>query len=227
MNSNTRNYSYKVTSELQFHDKRVINIPVLREKIPIEEFTNVFVKKGYLNEEYANLMNDFHLRSKEYEKIIWEKDLKSLLTFIFLVDLFDNLQIPLTGKRREHFYSFKKNGTKEKKELLEQCQYLPLVRDNFLIRSPEKIIKMYDRSTICRTWNQITNAFNEILNQYLDKIKTKMTKEKPFYFKALLFYLGDDITFGDKKSNNPEKERISREMIEIFCKITSKIIEPL
>jgi excisionase family DNA binding protein len=58
-------------------------------KISLEPFTDVFVQEGYLDKENASLMNDRFSKEPKLgsEYIIeWKKDLKSLMTFIFLAD---------------------------------------------------------------------------------------------------------------------------------------------
>jgi len=71
-----------------------------RKDIDIEEFANVFVEENLLDN--AKVMIMIFEKKQKGEKIIWKGDLLDLVTFIFLVDIFDSLRIPLTLEKQEH-----------------------------------------------------------------------------------------------------------------------------
>jgi hypothetical protein len=103
MRINSHKHSFTFESTLELHNKHEEKVINPRNDICLEEFTNVFVEEGYLDDHNAKVMISIFLKGIKEDKITWKKDLLSLLTFIFLVDEFDSLTMPLTKKKREQY----------------------------------------------------------------------------------------------------------------------------
>jgi hypothetical protein len=184
-----------------------------RKDIDIEEFANAFVGENLLDN--AEVMIMVFEKKQKGEKIIWKGNLLDLVTFVFLVDLFDCLRIPLTLEKEAHentsiFYAM---GLKEHRE------YNYLIMDNFKFISKEK---MFNRTSIYRNWRFVDNALHECIKLYSDANNIKNFSVKTFLYTALSDYSDKHTPFVDKLYNDPKKADISLKMLDIFCKLTSK-----
>jgi hypothetical protein len=201
-------HSYEVNSILWFHKNLEKKLYILRNNISLDEFTNVFIEEGYLDENNAKVMNKPFSQDTRAEKILWKKSLLSLLTFIFLVDFFKCLKIQLWDKQRDQSKSI-----------------AIFIKRNFLFLSKNKM-KSYDKSTIYDNWNFIKNAINECYSQYSKTIKPKVTKDKQFYYEIISYYAQNTTPFNDgftdNKYDNKEKSKLDLEIVNIFCRISSK-----
>jgi hypothetical protein len=214
MIANSPEYSYKARLPLKFH---IHKYKGPRHDISIEEFTNVFIEEGCLDK--YNTINMIYYFNKGREmkigdKILWGKDLLSLLTIIFLVCEFKSLKIPLPIKIREHTNV----STTDKDYLKGDFTYLPLINNYFKFKKKEK----YSESAIHRNWNYIKNASNKYIEKYIEEVESipKKTTEECFYFEALAYYLDNPKPLGNEKTDDPKKAKISHDMLEIFCRIS-------
>jgi hypothetical protein len=185
-----------------------------RKDIDIEEFANAFVEEGYLDEDNAKVMIMLFTKGIKGVKIIWKGKLKDLVTFIFLVDLFNCLRIPLTDNKEVHedtsiFYAM---------GLEEHCECNSLIKDNFRFINKD----MFNRSSVYRNWRFVDNALHECIKLYSEANNVKKLPVKTFLYTALFDYSDKNPSYKYGKYNDPEKAKISLKMLEIFCKLTSK-----
>ena len=112
--------------------------------IDLKPLTNMLFDNGYLNKDNAILMNDrFSKESKHKSKhIYWNKDLRSLITFIYLLDRLEYFEKSNLRTTREHNTSVieKKENTNEKKEI----RYQVLLKNYFIIHDDYSYDKAMD-----------------------------------------------------------------------------------
>jgi excisionase family DNA binding protein len=112
-------------------------------KVPPELFTNVFVKHGYLTKPNAEKMADRFKaipKGNDGSPIEWEKKLKSLLTFILVLEQFELIETDESN--RKLLPSLAING---KEDLIILA---PFVLDNFIIKAGGKSAASISRARI-------------------------------------------------------------------------------
>jgi hypothetical protein len=198
------------------------SIPVTKKKtkkenhftftVPLEPFTNAFVDEGYLDKDNALLMNDRFSKepklSMDNNKIQWKKDLKSLLTFIYLSDRLDYLDKSSSSNTRGYskfLYKFKEIINEDAVEL-KSVFFQIFVLENFNVSKGGK-----GEASISRGWKKINEAVCELCKQVINK---KLSKEYVISRKD-----GIELYF---KNCEKEKFRINENK---DCDIDTKMLE--
>jgi excisionase family DNA binding protein len=140
--------------------------------VSLEPFTNVFVQEEYLDHDNAVLMNDRFSKApqKRGNLIQWQKDLRSLMTFIYLADRLDFIDKSIPSNVRQH-----NTSSDEETDEGPEVKFQVLVEENF-----EIAIGGSSKSSMSRTWAMINDAINKLREQVADKkgIKTYDKKKK-------------------------------------------------
>ena len=184
----------------------------------LEELTNVLMKDGYLDEENAMLMKDaFSEEVKPVkEKILWEKDTISLITFIYLADrlvYFDKTQ---STNVRNHNTSTKEAEPKEHETgESAEIKYSLVLNENF------KELEGSSNPNISKMWTSINDAICELRKQVArrdlktykngeieDNVSEDYTRRE-----AIIYY------FDNREKNITINENIDKKMLEIFYEL--------
>jgi hypothetical protein len=140
---------YNLTKKTGDYSKYSIckNRPPYVFKKYLDQFTDVFIRKGYLDIENVKQMNDLFSLDRKYanHRIKWKKSYLSLLTFVFLADKLDFFDKSICPTRYNKYY-----------EIVE-VQYSALLLHHFsTVHMTE--LQHYKNS---RDWKQIHNAIEE------------------------------------------------------------------
>jgi excisionase family DNA binding protein len=130
--------------------------------VPLDPFTNVFVREGYMDHDNAILMNDrFSKNPQKGDNLIqWQKDLRSLMTFIYLADRLDFIDKSISSSVRQH-------NTSSDEEIGEgtEVKYQVLVEENFKFTAE----RGSSSSSLSRAWDGVNGAINKLREQVADK----------------------------------------------------------
>jgi excisionase family DNA binding protein len=162
-------------------------IPEYIFKVPRELITNVFVAHGYLTEPNAGKMVERFILSpsKMVSPIQWEKDLKSLMTFILVVE---KLQL-IETEAKKFLLVYGKEG----------IELEPLMR-NFIERTK------WNTTAFSRHRETILNALNDLLN----KVQPNKDMEKQPFKKILGLYYDNQkgISIAEKYAKGIDLEML-------------------
>jgi excisionase family DNA binding protein len=175
-------------------------------KVPLEPFTNVFIEKGYLDNDNARLMNDRFSKSptlSEEDVIKWEKDVISLITFLYLADRLDYIDKSMSTDVRTHNSSADEYNEDEQER--KEIRFQVVVEENFKITTGGS-----SPSSISRGWKGVHDGIHKLRSDIASKKNIKedgLTRRK-----AIQYYF-------DKKYNISISGGIDKKMLDIVCDI--------
>ena len=142
----------------------------------LEQITNVFVEKEYIDNDSAILMKDrFSVEPKQEEgKILWKKDLVSLLTFVYLADRLEYFD----RGNPENFRSHPKTSKKEIKEMNYDDSHKEVEHPN-LVNSNFTFIDKFNlsRVNLGRKWQDINLCVVKLRKDIANRINSEESRK--------------------------------------------------
>ena len=188
-----------------------------------EKFADIFAQKDYLDDFNATIMKTrfSEVSNKGKKKILWNKSLLSLMTFVYLADRLDFIDKNKSETRLHN--KITKKEIKEKKDGIEkEVQYQVLLKDNFNVT-----IESFDKARFSPVWEEINEAICEIRKELVrrknpaEKRDTKeiLTRKETIenYFGSKI-YISNKIIKGSTKSK-PFCECIDETILNIVKEI--------
>ena len=216
------NYSY--TSELLLVsssikkriNKKNKNAPQFKFTIPIEWLTKLFIEGGFLNKKNAIKLNNLIKKNQKPEEqlIQWEKELLSLITFIYLadrLDFFDKKVCPTKDHSNPSYPNYNGNG----------IQYTVFIRYNFDVLPYDGKI---EHSKLMRTWNLVDNFIKRLEHDITKQVANRYELNEISDRNKITHYFDNDLSFISKNMNLKKKERgdIDNEIVKIMREIWKK-----
>jgi len=157
------------------HEEKTINTVHFIFKIDLEPLTNVFINNEYLDKNNAVLMNDRFSKTPKlaFNKIKWNGEPLSLVTFIYFADRLGFIDKSLTSSTRDH--NSTEDEEKEEGEEAKEVQYSKLIKDNFTILGYEQ---GNIGSTLTRLWNGDKSRNKIGINGEICKLREKIAERK-------------------------------------------------
>jgi excisionase family DNA binding protein len=176
--------------------------------VPLEPFTNVFVEKGYLDNDNAKLMNDRFSKSpirSEEDVIKWEKDVRSLITFLYLADRLDYIDKSMSTDVRKHNSSKDEDEDNDDEQERKEIKFQVVVTENF-----KTTVGGSSPASISRRWNGVDEGIRKLLSNIANKKNIK--KNAITRREAIQYYF-------NKKDNISISGGIDKQMLDIVCDI--------